>query len=539
MDEIDLSATFDFQHPVYAPIIEQRARRLALLRNEPDVLEAARLHYRDNLADFINHWGWTADPRNAERGLPVLVPFILFPKQREWIDWILARWRAQEPGITEKSRDGGLSWLATSLACSLSIWRDGIVIGFGSRKEEYVDKLGAPKSLFYKARLFMRMLPPEFNAGWGERNAPHMRIDFPKTGSVITGEAGDNIGRGDRASIYLVDESAHLEHPELIDASLSATTNCRQDISSVNGMANPFAVKRHGGKIKVFTFSWRDDPRKNQAWYDKQVAELDPVVVAQEIDINYSASVEGIVIPSLWVSAAVDAHIKLGLKITGAKSGSLDVADRGIDKNAFVVRHGILVPFAESWSGKGSDIFATTERAFNYADTYGLPGFNYDGDGLGAGVRGDARKLNEARAARGGFKQVEMFRGSAGVFDPERIVPGTDRKAEDFFANLKAQSWWALRFRFQATYKAVVQGRPFNPDEIISIASDFPERGKLIIELSQPVYKLQGAGKIIIDKQPDGVASPNLADAVMMAFAPRRPPMVISDELLEESSRAT
>ncbi len=76
-----------------------------------------------------------------------------------------------------------------------------------------------------------------------------MRVEFPETGAVIKGEAGDNIGRGDRTTLYLVDEAAFLQRPLLIDAALSQTTRCRIDLSSVNGMANPFAQKRHGGKI--------------------------------------------------------------------------------------------------------------------------------------------------------------------------------------------------------------------------------------------------------------------------------------------------
>ena len=84
-------------------------------------------------------------------------------------------------------------------------------------------------------------------------------------------------------------------------------------------MANPFAAKVHGGRIKTFRFHWRDDPRKDENWYAKQVAELDPVTVAQEIDIDYSASVEGILIPSTWVQAAVDAHLKLRIEPTGAR----------------------------------------------------------------------------------------------------------------------------------------------------------------------------------------------------------------------------
>ncbi|MGE9716156.1 TerL protein, partial [Escherichia coli] len=79
----------------------------------------------------------------------------------------------------------------------------------------------------------MSYLPAEFRFGWNRnKDAPHMSIKFPHTNSIISGECGDGIGRGDRVSFYIVDESAFLERPSLIDASLSATTNCRQDIST-------------------------------------------------------------------------------------------------------------------------------------------------------------------------------------------------------------------------------------------------------------------------------------------------------------------
>ncbi|MDQ2860565.1 MAG: hypothetical protein M3T55_07555, partial [Pseudomonadota bacterium] len=182
------------------------------------------------------------------------MPFILFPKQIEWVEWVHAHWREGTPGLTEKSRDSGVTWLSVALACSLCLHHHGLAIGFGSRKEEYVDKLGDPKSIFYKARMFMEELPVEFRSGWDiTRHARHLRLDFPQTGSTITGEAGSNIGRGDRASIYFVDEAAFLEQPLLVDASLSQTTNCRQDISTPNGLGNPFEQKRHGGRMDVFT----------------------------------------------------------------------------------------------------------------------------------------------------------------------------------------------------------------------------------------------------------------------------------------------
>lgn len=528
---------FDFKAPDYNQVFEWRIERLARIRRDPTVLPALRAFYRENPAQFIIDWGMTADPRNVERGLPASIPFLLFPKQEEWIEWFMDRWRNQEPGITEKTRDMGMSWLTVGLANTVCLFNPGFVVGFGSRKEEYVDKIGSPKSLFDKARTFMRLLPKEFRGSWDDRkHAPHMRIMFPDTGSIITGESGDGIGRGDRTSFYIVDESAFLERPQLIDASLSATTNCRQDVSTPNGMGNSFAQRRHSGKVKVFTFHWRDDPRKDDAWYAKMQAELDPVTIAQEIDINYSASVEGVLIPSAWVQAAIDADKKLGIKPSGDTFGALDVADEGKDLNAFAGRHGIKLSHLEPWSGKGSDIFGTVQHAFNICDEIGYSSFNYDADGLGSGVRGDARVINEQRRER--HQQLisaEPFRGSGGVFQPEAQMV-LKRKNKDFFANLKAQSWWSLRIRFQKTFRAVTEGMDFDPDEIISIPDDLPNRAALVSELSQPTYTINGVGKVVVDKAPEGAKSPNLADAVMICYSPAiRKPMRINKSLLERA----
>lgn len=525
---------FDFRNPDYVPVFQWRAERLARIRATPEVLPALKAYYRENPAQFIIDWGMTFDPRNPERGLPTSIPFLLFPKQEEWIDWFMERWHNREPGITEKTRDMGMSWVTVALAATVCLFHRGIAVGFGSRKEEYVDKIGAPKSLFHRARQFIGMLPPEFRGGWDvKKHAPHLRIIFPETDSIMTGEAGDNIGRGDRASFYIVDEAAFLERPHLVDAALSATTNCRQDISTPNGMGNPFAQKRRGGKIPVFTFHWRDDPRKNDEWYEKQKRELDPVTVAQEIDINYAASVEGVLIPSEWVQAAIDAHIKLGIEPSGDQFGALDVADEGRDLNSFAGRKGILLNEIETWSGKGSDIFGTVEKTFGICSNLGYSHFYYDADGLGAGVRGDARVINEDRVANS-LPEIDAdpFRGSGAVENPEGEMV-QKRLNKDFFANLKAQSWWALRIRFQNTYRAAVEGMEYDPDEIISIPKNLPEREALVGELSQPTYSINGTGKIVVDKAPDGTRSPNRADSVMILYSPvSRQRMSISEDIV-------
>jgi len=536
---------FDWKQPDYSAVIKDRMRRLQRLRDDPKLPGQVLRVYRDEPWRLIQDWGVTFDPRNVERGLPAAIPFILFPRQIEWCQWVLERWKAQEPGVTDKSRDLGMSWCAVAVACSLAITHYGFTAGFGSRKEEYVDKIGSPKSLFWKAREFLRFLPAELRAGHDPKiHAPHLRLAFPTTGSTITGEAGDNIGRGDRASIYFVDESAHLERPQLVEASLSATTNCRIDISSANGMGNPFAQKRFSYPARqVFTLHWRDDPRKDDAWYEKQILQLDPVTVAQEIDINYAAAVEGVIIPNSWVQAAIDSHLALGLTDSGERLAALDVADEGVDLNAFASMKGCVLDFLSEWSGVGSDIFHTTVKSFGLCDELDLSTLWYDADGMGAGVRGDAAEINRQRKADAVRNSrvprsvaINPFRGSGAVeHGTKPIEPGADRTNEDYYKNFKAQSWGRTRRRFRETFRARTEpGYKYDPADIISISSSIPAtlRNKLISELSQPTWGPDATGKMVVNKKPDGTRSPNLADAAMIVISGAKRRMVISDKAL-------
>lgn len=491
-----------------------------------------KLHYKHNPIDFIEDWGCTFDPRNVGTPQPAIFPLILFPRQREFLQWVLDRWKAAEFGVSDKSRDMGLSWMLVSLFSTLALHHDGFTAGFGSRKEILVDRAGDPDCIFFKVRMFLSLLPVELRGGWLMGNRDHdksLLITIPETGAIIRGEAGDNIGRGGRASIYGVDESAYIERPHLIDAALSQTTRCRIDISSVNGLDNPFAEKRHSWpEHRVFTFGWRDDPRKDDEWYKKQCDNLNPLIVAQEIDLDYSASKSGVVIPSAWINSAIGAARKLGITITGKRSSSLDVADEGLDLNAWAGKYGIELQHLDSWSGQGKTIFWTTEQTFLRMDMHNYDECRFDSDGLGVGVRGDAAQIN-GRPDRAGSQRIfTPFRGSGSVVNPlQLVVRGDDkgvgaRKNEDFFKNHKAQAWWSLRERFERTHRAVQDGAVFDPDTLISISENLPValRTKLTAELSQPTYDIDNSGKMLIDKTPDGTRSPNHADAVMILYAP-------------------
>ena len=543
--------TPDWKNPDYRAILLERTERLKWIRANPTKLPSIKEYYKDHIADFISDFAMTVDPRVSGKGRNPVMPLILMPRQRELVDWIIAMWRGGDPGVLVKCRDVGASWIAFAIAVSLCIFHRNMMLGFGSATEDKLDSTTNPDTLFFKGRMFLENLPEEFRGGWNlKKNSTHMGLTFPETRSSISGDAGDRMGRGGRKAIFFVDESAHLMRPALVDAAISMSTDCRIDMSSVNGSANPFADKarRYAGTKHRFDFEWHHDLRKDEVWLERKRYELDPITFAQEVMNQFDASMEGIVIPYNYVNAAIDAHVKLGWKISGMKLAGLDIADRGKDKNAIAMRHGILIKHAVMWTGKDSDLYETAERAFMLCDQYDTPEFAYDGDGMGVGIRGDARKINEGRKLRRMRTiRATMYRGSASPVDPEAIAPGTDRTNEDYYKNLKAQAWFTARWRFRNTWllveSALGRGDPSMPlprvEDCISLASGYEHFGQLVTELSQAQYKQDNSGRMLIDKAPQDklkMASPNLADAVVIAMAPRIGRLVITEQTLQQTS---
>ena len=473
----------DWQNPNYEAVFQTRVERLERMRAEPEIVPRLWDYYAGHPADFICDWGMTFDPRLAEKGMRTVVPFILFPKQREFIDWMLQRWLQRQDGVVEKSRDAGVSWLCVAFAAWMMIFKQGTVVGFGSRKEDYVDQIGNPASLFWKVREFVNLLPREFQPkNWDPtKDAPFMKIQNRATGSFITGEAGDNIGRGNRTSIYFVDEAAFLERPEQADAALSQTSNCRIYVSTPNGAGNPFYRKAHDGRTPKFVFDWRDDPRKDEAWYETQKAKLDPVVVAQEIDRSYTASVSNAYIPGELVQAA-SRKGPADIMANGPVIMGIDVARFGNDKTCFTLRQGRVV-LRQVVMGK-----------LDTVDVYG-------------------RAKDEIRAQLGDVQQiaVDTIGIGSGVADMlrrdygDRVVDVNSslRVDDGENYNLRARMWRDMR-------------------EWLKAGASIPNDNDLITDLTSLQYSYRG-GVLLIENKDDakkrGIKSPDRADSLALTFA--------------------
>lgn len=492
---------FDWKNPDYNAVLEERIARLQRLRDEPQLVAGVRAHYAANPVAFIDDWAMTFDPRNAEIGLPTTIPFVLFAKQREFIGWLYEHWRGRRGGLVEKSRDMGVSWLCVWFAIWMWDFVDGAVVGFGSRKEDYVDKSGDPDSLFWKVREGLRLLPAELlPPGFSlDEHAPYMRVVNPATGAAIKGEAGDGIGRGGRTSIYFVDEAAHLERPQLIEASLSQTTNCRIDVSTPHGMDNPFAAKRHGGRVDVFTFHWSDDPRKGPDWYEQQKRVLDPVVLAQEVDINYQASVTNALLDGALIADAMRRG-PADVAANGPLVIGVDVARFGHCETVLTLRRGRVV----FW-----------QKAFRRMDTQDVAGL----------VRAEVQALGAARVAQIAVDDIGV---GGGVTDTLRRWYG--KRVVAVNAALRVDDGVNFNMRAQMYHNLALWLR----DGPVSLPNDAELRNQLAAIL----YTFRGGLRQIVSKKEldtKGLAdpmnrSPDRADSLALSFAV--PPDEIEEEVV-------
>ena len=206
--------------------MEQARRKIA---TEADGWAKENARCAADIFHWIDNWVWQYDPRlvgqydDAGQPIPTYFKPTLWEEQREFVDWFRERIARQEEGLSDKSRDTGVTYLC--LMCCLHAWRytDGFKATFGSRTEDCVDKVGNPDSIFEKLRVIVdrmpdEMLPPSFER---RRHSSYMKLINPNNGSSIVGEGGPNMGRSGRSSVFVADEAAHMPEADKVARALS------------------------------------------------------------------------------------------------------------------------------------------------------------------------------------------------------------------------------------------------------------------------------------------------------------------------------
>lgn len=380
-----------------------------------------------------------------------------------------------------------------------------------------------------QARLPRWMLPK----GFDQTCSRYLLFRNPENGNTIRGEGGDDMGRGGRSTMYVADEAAFIERAERVEAATSANTDCRLWGSTVNGMDNFFARKRFGGTLspaQIFRFHYSDNPLKSKEWVEKKKASLEPHIWASEYEIDYAASVEGLVIPAKWVEAAkrVKKYYKIIPKVDGIAGGDVGA---GKAKSVIVCRFGPVVTCPKSWTDP--DTIDTAYKMIDEAEARKIKredGYEcrvkylrYDSPGVGQGVAAAMK-----RAQRPGMTLSGVNTGNP----PSDLRWPDGETSEEKFANLKAEAWWLARELFKNTHEAVVhaetngaQGHLHPVSDMISLPDDTEgsDATQLAAQLSLCKWQRNEKGKIAIESKNSlshrGVASPDHADALILTFA--------------------
>lgn len=237
---------------------------------------------------------------------------------------------------------------------------------------------------------------------------------------------------------------------------------------------------------------------------------------------HYDDSIQSAIIAPEWFDSCVDAHKRLGFEPRGIEVVSHDPADSG-DAKGLAYRHGAV--FIDVMSTEAGNVNEAADWALDYALRVKPDVFTWDADGLGLALR---QQVNDRLAGKRIDQQA--FHGAGSVDDPLAYYEPPSSPTEvlktnkQTFRNLRAQRYWMLRDRIWRTHEAVQHGKYSDPDDLISFSSDIKELDTLRAEIGRIPRKPNETGLLQVASKEDmrrmRIASPNMADSVMMALRP-------------------
>ena len=265
-------------------------------------IAAERALCRRDIRYWMDQYLWVRSPQemdldlgNESDGNPfaATTPVVLWPRQRELVEWVLGRLRDGRVGVVPKSREMGVSWLLVAICYALGSHLRGFSSLFLSRVERLVDDTSerdrkraagagggggsSTASLFGKLDFIHRWQPPWLRPRVELPRHP-MSFRFLDTDGLISGESTNRgAGRGDRRSIVVLDEMAAMDvgDQESIWRSLASVTKTRIAVFTP-GLPWCKAEKLRTAlpAEAVFELDWDADPRRDAEWKRKQIEDL-------------------------------------------------------------------------------------------------------------------------------------------------------------------------------------------------------------------------------------------------------------------------
>lgn len=220
------------------------------------------------------------------------------------------------------------------------------------------------------------------------------------------------------------------------------------------------------------------------------------------------------------IMASIDLHLKHGFDMSGKEIMGFDIADGGKDECAYVKVRGTLLYDCYAWKTKHDESIINFAKAYHAAKS-SKSAIIYDAVGVGSGAGSNFKNFNVEQNENVEFHK---FFAGGGVNRPDQIYKKTGIHNKIMFADVKAQVWMNVSDMFMNSFE-FSRGNLKNvsQDEMIFIDSNTPNLTKIIEELSTPKKQFNQASKIKVESKKDlktrGFDSPNLADAVIMAYS--------------------
>lgn len=247
---------------------------------------------------FINTMLFVYEPR-PRKGRPHRMPFNTWAIQDQVVKAILDRFGQQDIGIA-KSRDMGMSWIILAVFFWFWMFHRDTSFLIASRKEDYVDAVGNPGTLFWKLDKMREALPSWMAPELCKSDRSHMHMYNPTTGSVIDGESTNgDLGRGDRRTGMLFDEAAAVKPADsrAVAQATQAATRMRIWLSTYQGTAGEFydvmRNEHRASEVHRITVMWYDHPDYRRGLYTSRNGELEVVDKDYEYPENFDFVLDG------------------------------------------------------------------------------------------------------------------------------------------------------------------------------------------------------------------------------------------------------
>jgi hypothetical protein len=254
--------------------LQFRKELLLMAASDPGAAAQIKTLCAEDLLFYVNTFCWTYDPR-PDGNRPPVTPFNTYAFQDEAMLNMADCIVSGEDFAIAKSRDMGASWMGLTVFEWFWHFKNDLSFLLISRNEDYVDKRGNPKSLFWKIDFIHEhqprwLLPEGRSLGWADPHRKLLHLGNADTRSVIDGESttGD-AGRGDRRTAMFIDEHAAFEVNDgfRVLRATRDTTKCRGFNSTPQGANNGFYDVVHNTAARQIRLHWSVHPEKNRGMY--------------------------------------------------------------------------------------------------------------------------------------------------------------------------------------------------------------------------------------------------------------------------------